>query len=115
MQVLVYLRRMIHPRYVNELCFTAELIDAQRAREMGIANEVVPAAQLDERVEAMVRRISVGSPVAIQRGRYAIQAMEWMGFTFVLPAVGDYIDVAVIWSLVDGKPWIRKDMKDKYL
>jgi methylglutaconyl-CoA hydratase len=41
MQVLVYLRRMMHPRHVNELCLTGELI-AARAREIGIANEVVP-------------------------------------------------------------------------
>lgn len=94
MQVLVYLRRMIHPRYVNELCFTGELIDAARAREMGIANEVVPAAQLDERVEALVRRISAGSPVALQRGRYAIQAMEWMGFTEALTFAETQIAVA---------------------
>lgn len=94
MQVLVYLRRLIGPRYVNELCFTGELIDAARAKEIGIANEVVPAAQLDERVEALVRRICAGSPVAVQRGRYAIQAMEWMGFHEALAFAETQIAVA---------------------
>lgn len=32
MQVLVYLRGMMHPRHVNELCQTGAMIDAARAR-----------------------------------------------------------------------------------
>ena len=94
MQVLVYLRRMIHPRYVNELCLTGELIDAARAKEMGIANEVVPYAQLDARVDALVARIGAMSPVALKRGKYAIAAMEWMGFTEALTFAETQIAVA---------------------
>jgi len=94
MQVLVYLRRMIHPRYVNELCLTGELIDAARAREIGIANEVVPYARLDERVDALVARITAMSPVALKRGKYAIAAMEWMGFTEALTFAETQIAVA---------------------
>jgi enoyl-CoA hydratase/carnithine racemase len=84
MQVLVYLRRMVHPRHVNELCLTGELIDAARAREIGIANEVVPYAELDARVEALVARLAAMSPVAMRRGKYAIAAMESMGFSEAL-------------------------------
>jgi enoyl-CoA hydratase/carnithine racemase len=80
MQVLVYLRRMIAPRHVNELCFTGDLIDAAKAKEWGIANAVVPYAELDGRVEAFIERIAACSPVALQRGRSAIQGMESMGF-----------------------------------
>jgi enoyl-CoA hydratase/carnithine racemase len=80
MQVLVYLRRMIHPRHVNELCLTGELISAARGREMGIANEVVPYDQLDARVEALVARIAAMSPVAVKRGKSAIAAMETLAF-----------------------------------
>lgn len=94
MQVLVYLRRMIAPRYVNELCFTGELIDAQRAREMGIANVVVPYAQLDAKVEEMVGRIAACSPLALQRGRAAIAGMEWMGWNEALTYAETQIAVA---------------------
>ncbi len=80
MQVVVYLRRMLHPRHVNELCLTGELIDAARAREIGIANEVVPFEQLDARVEALIAKVSALSPVALKRGKSAIAAMESMGF-----------------------------------
>lgn len=94
MQVLVYLRRMIHPRYVNEMCLTGELINAARAKEMGIANEVVPYDRLDERVDALVARIGAMSPVALKRGKYAIAAMEWMGFTEALTFAETQIAVA---------------------
>jgi len=80
MQVLVYLRHMIGPRHVNELCLTAELISAQRAAEIGIANYVVPYAALDARVEKLTARLAEMSPMAMRRGKYAIAAMESMGF-----------------------------------
>src|SRR5690606_4325883 len=43
MQVLVYLRRMVGARHVNELCLTGALINANRAYEIGLVNQVVPA------------------------------------------------------------------------
>jgi enoyl-CoA hydratase/carnithine racemase len=94
MQVLVYLRRMIAPRYVNELCFTGELIDAARAKEWGIANVVAPYAELDARVDQLVDKIASCSPVALQRGRAAINGMEWMGFHEALTYAETQIAVA---------------------
>lgn len=80
MQVLVLLRRLVPPRELNALCFTGELVDAGRALEMGLLNEVVPYARLDARVDALVQRIAACSPAALRRGRAAMQAMEGMGF-----------------------------------
>lgn len=94
MQVLVYLRRMIHPRHVNELCLTGDLIDAARAREIGIANEVVAFEQLDERVDALVARLCAMSPVAMKRGKQVIAAMEAMGFNEALAFAEAQITIA---------------------
>jgi methylglutaconyl-CoA hydratase len=80
MQVLVYLRDMIGARHINELCLTAELIDAARAREIGIANYVVPGEALDTRVETLTARLAEMSPIATRRGKYAIAAMQTMAF-----------------------------------
>jgi enoyl-CoA hydratase/carnithine racemase len=93
-QVLVYLRRMLHPRHVNELCFTGELIDAQKAKEIGIANSVVPAAELDATVDALVARLCAMSPVALRRGKYALAAMEGMAFAEALAFAETQISVA---------------------
>lgn len=80
MQVLVYLRRLVAPRHVNELCLGGELIDARRAFEIGLVNEVVPEAALDDAVQAWVARLGRMSPVALRRGKLAIAAMESMPF-----------------------------------
>lgn len=94
MQVLVYLRRMLNTRHVNELCLTGALIDAAKAKEIGIANEVVPYAQLDARVDALVARLCEMSPVAMRRGKYAIAEMEWMSFHEALAFAETQIAVA---------------------
>lgn len=80
MQVLVYLRRMLGPRQLNLMCLTGELINAAKAQEIGIANEVVPYAQLDARVDALVELLSAASPTAVRWGKHAITAMESMSF-----------------------------------
>ncbi len=80
MQVLVYLRRMIHPRHVNELCLTGDLVSAARAEAMGMVNEVVAYEALDARVERLIERVCGLSPVALKRGKAAINALDAMGF-----------------------------------
>jgi enoyl-CoA hydratase/carnithine racemase len=80
MQVLVFLRAMMHARHIAELCLTGELIDAARAAQMGLVNEIAPPGELDARVEAMVERVCAGSPSAIRRGKQVLSAMETMSF-----------------------------------
>jgi enoyl-CoA hydratase/carnithine racemase len=80
MQVLVYLRRMIGARHVNALCLTGELITAARAAEIGLVNTVVPAAELDAHIDALLAKLMAASPVATKRGKQVIAAMETMGF-----------------------------------
>ena len=43
----------------KELFFTGDLVDAQTAKELGIIQHVVPAAELDERVMALCQRIAM--------------------------------------------------------
>jgi enoyl-CoA hydratase/carnithine racemase len=80
MQVLVYLRGQIHQRHINELCLTADLIDAARARDMGLVNFVLPLEALDAEIDRLVGRIAAGSPIAVRRGKLAIAAMQMMAF-----------------------------------
>jgi len=96
MQVLVFLRSMIGARHINELCLTGELIDAARAREIGIANYVVPFEELDSRVETLIARLAEMSPVALKRGKYAIAAMERMAFPEALAFAETLISVTAL-------------------
>ena len=43
----------------KELFFTGDLVDASTAKELGIIQHVVPAAELDERVMALCQRIAM--------------------------------------------------------
>lgn len=80
MQVFVYLRLQMLPRHFNELCMTGEIVDAAQAREWGLVNHVVPAAELDAKVEWLLARLADKSPVAMRRGKLAMAAMQGMGF-----------------------------------
>jgi len=79
-QVQVYFRHLILPRHAAELMFTGELISAERAREIGLINYVVPTAELDAKVEWLVGVLKGNSPVAMRRGKAAIAAMQAMHF-----------------------------------
>jgi enoyl-CoA hydratase/carnithine racemase len=96
MQVLVFLRSMIGARHINELCLTGDLIDATRAREIGIANYVVPFEQLDARVDALMSKLGDMSPVALRRGKFAIAAMENMAFAEALAFAETLISVTAL-------------------
>jgi enoyl-CoA hydratase/carnithine racemase len=98
MQVLVFLRSMIGARHINEMCLTGEFISAARAREIGIANDVVPFDQLDARIEALIARLGEMSPVALRRGKYAIAAMEAMAFPEALAFAEQLIAVTSLTS-----------------
>lgn len=80
MQILTMLRDLIPARFLNEMCMTGKLIDARAASSMGILNKVVPAAELDAAVDALVADIVAASPIAVRRGKYAMRAVESMGF-----------------------------------
>jgi enoyl-CoA hydratase/carnithine racemase len=97
-KVLVFLRGMIGARHINQLCLTGELISAARAYEIGIANEIVPADQLDAKVEALLSKLADMSPVALRRGKYAIAAMEAMAFPEALAFAEQLIAVTSLTS-----------------
>jgi enoyl-CoA hydratase/carnithine racemase len=96
MQVLVYLRSMIGARHINEMCLTGEFINAARAREIGIANDVVPFEALDARVGTLIGKLCDMSPVALRRGKYAIAAMENMAFPEALAFAETLITVTAL-------------------
>ena len=50
----------------SELLLLAERIDAERAREVGLINKIVPQEELMAEAERMARRLAELSPVAVQ-------------------------------------------------
>src|SRR5262245_46892910 len=60
-----FLAQRIGIHKAKELAFSAEMMDAARALELGFVNAVFPAAELDARVAAVVERIAAGPPIAL--------------------------------------------------
>jgi enoyl-CoA hydratase/carnithine racemase len=78
MMILPHMMRVIPRRKLREMCLTGEPLTAQEALEHDIVNYVVPAAQLDERLDWLLQRIVSKSPVGLRLGKQALQAMDSM-------------------------------------
>ena len=66
------LPRSIGLHRAKELALLGDTIDAVRAYEMGIANRVVPAEELDSVVRTMAAKLAAGPPVAMALMKRAI-------------------------------------------
>jgi enoyl-CoA hydratase/carnithine racemase len=80
MQVLSLLQSIAPRRVVSEWCITGEPFGAAEAKAAGLLNHIVPAAELDAKVEWLIQRIIDKSPTAIRRGKYAMNAIAAMSF-----------------------------------
>jgi enoyl-CoA hydratase/carnithine racemase len=77
---------LIPPRVAMELLVTADPIDATRAREIGLVNRVVPAADLLTEAEAMAKRITENAPLAVRAGKAMVYAAAERGWSEALDA-----------------------------
>ncbi|WP_394777886.1 enoyl-CoA hydratase/isomerase family protein [Undibacterium sp.] len=80
MQVLSLLQNLVLPRVLREWCLSGEPFDATSAMANGLLNYVVPAAELDQKTEWLLARLTDKSPTAIRRGKYAMRALQAMSF-----------------------------------
>lgn len=79
-QVLALLKSLVAPRVLREMCLTGALYDAAFAKAEGLVNRVVPRAEFAGAVDDLVAQLVATSPTATRRGKYAMRAMEVMGF-----------------------------------
>lgn len=70
--------RKIAPAKALELMMTGERVDAAEALRIGAVNKVVPAAQLDDAVEAMCATLASRSPIVMRLGKDSFYAAEDM-------------------------------------
>lgn len=57
---------LIGPARTKEMIYTAKMIDAESARDIGLVNEIVEPEQLRERVQELAEQIAANAPITIQ-------------------------------------------------
>jgi enoyl-CoA hydratase/carnithine racemase len=67
------LPRLIPPRVAMELVITAAPITAERAHQIGLVNEVVPLAELRDRVQAVAQTILANAPLSVRAAKRTIE------------------------------------------
>lgn len=63
------------PANTKELLFTGDLVDAGRAKEMGLLNHLVEAEELEERTYGMAERISTNAPLSLKGMKKVVHAV----------------------------------------
>jgi len=73
--ILTFLRRQVGERDIRELLFGSELIDAERAREIGLVNRVVPRGDVMSEVQKFAESVLQGAPEAIAQTKRLIEEL----------------------------------------
>ncbi|HEY0370300.1 MAG TPA: enoyl-CoA hydratase/isomerase family protein [Chthoniobacterales bacterium] len=74
--VMTFLRRNLRERDIRELVLTADLIDAERAREIGLVNRVVAPNELDDEVRKLCGSILQNAPGSLSHTKKLIEQMS---------------------------------------
>tara|TARA_R110002020_G_scaffold35673_4_gene107479 strand:- start:1759 stop:2658 length:900 start_codon:yes stop_codon:yes gene_type:complete len=71
-----YFAKQVGQKVAREVFFLAEEYSAERGREMGTVNRVVPHAELEREALAMARTILGKSPTSIRMLKFAMNAVD---------------------------------------
>ncbi|UCD38064.1 MAG: enoyl-CoA hydratase/isomerase family protein [Fidelibacterota bacterium] len=67
-----HLPRLIGPSRAKELIFSAKILNGLECREWGLADRVVPAAELDHQAARFAAELSINAPLALRAAKRAI-------------------------------------------
>jgi methylglutaconyl-CoA hydratase len=73
--VMTFLRRQVRERAIRELLFAGDLIDAERAREIGLVNRVVPRNDLENETQKISASVLQGAPDALASTKRLIEEL----------------------------------------
>jgi enoyl-CoA hydratase/carnithine racemase len=85
---------LVPPRIAMQLLVTGDPITAQRAYEVGLVNEVVPADELHDAAQALGERIAANAPLSVAAGKQTVRLMAGARFA------GAYAEAEALWEPV---------------
>jgi len=86
--VMTFLRRRVGERNMRELLLGSELIEAERAKEIGLVNRVVPQNDLMTEALKFAESVLQGAPSAVAQTKRLIDELWWR-------SVKDDVDLAL--------------------
>jgi 2-(1,2-epoxy-1,2-dihydrophenyl)acetyl-CoA isomerase len=95
----------------KELVFSADIIDAAEALRIGLVNRVVPAAELDGEVDALVARLLTMAPVALSQTKHLLD--QAMSTTFEDAVEAEAMAQVVNLGTPDAKEAVRAFMEKR--
>ena len=90
--VMTFLRRQIGERNMRELLLGSELIEAERAKEIGLVNHVVARDDLMNEAQKFAESVLQGAPGALAQTKRLIDELWWR-------SVKEDVDVALKYHL----------------
>src|SRR5437773_2116086 len=73
--VMTFLRRQVGERHVRELLLGSEIIDAERAQEIGLVNRVVAQVDLMNEAQKFAQSVLQGAPGALAQTKRLIEEL----------------------------------------
>lgn len=75
---LIKLPKQIPSRIAMELALTGDFVDAQRAYDLGLINQVAPSGTVLEAAKAMAAKIAANGPLAVALSKQVVaKAQDW--------------------------------------
>jgi enoyl-CoA hydratase/carnithine racemase len=105
------LPRLVGIHKAKELALLADVIPAAEAERVGIVNRVVPAAQLDGEVDALVARLLSMAPVALSQTKHLLD--QAMSTTFEDAVEAEAMAQVVNLGTPDAKEAVRAFMEKR--
>ena len=90
--VMTFLRRQVGERNMRELVLGSELIDAERAKEIGLVNRVVAKDDLMNEAQKFAQSVLQAAPGALTQTKRLIEELWWR-------SVQDDVDLALKYHL----------------
>ncbi|MBW2527755.1 MAG: enoyl-CoA hydratase/isomerase family protein [Deltaproteobacteria bacterium] len=85
MMIMAVLRRIMPRRQLAEMMLLGQLLEAERAAEVGMIHRAVPPAELDAAVDALLAQLLSKSPLTLSIGLRAMADQDELDLADALP------------------------------
>jgi enoyl-CoA hydratase/carnithine racemase len=98
---MVALTRKVPPAVAFEMLTTGEFLTAPRAREVGLVNRVVPAADLSEETRKLAETLAAKLTAAVRIGKRSFYDQQGLSLAEAYALTGDRMAENMLWRDTD--------------